>query len=64
MWNTGREEEGGNKGYKPRSKGGYFPVAPVDHMADLRDAMCSVLDQVGLDVERAHHCLLYTSRCV
>ncbi len=54
-WNTGREEEGGNLGYKPRYKGGYFPVPPVDHMADLRDAMCVSLDQVGLDVERAHH---------
>ncbi len=55
VWNTGRVEEGGNRGYKPRSKGGYFPVAPVDHMADLRDAMCQVLDRVGLEVERAHH---------
>ena len=54
-WNTGREEEGGNLGYKPRYKGGYFPVPPVDHMADLRDAMCVSLDQVGLEVERAHH---------
>ena len=54
-WNTGREEENGNLGYKPRYKGGYFPVPPVDHMADLRDAMCVSLDQVGLEVERAHH---------
>src|SRR3954470_14361083 len=36
-WNTGREEEGGNKGYKTRYKGGYFPVSPVDHFADFRD---------------------------
>src|SRR5260221_250302 len=27
-WNTGRAEEGGNRGYKPRVKGGYFPVFP------------------------------------
>ena len=39
-WNTGREEEGGNRGYKTRYKGGYFPVPPVDHYADLRDEMC------------------------
>ena len=38
-WNTGRVEEGGNRGYKTRYKGGYFPVPPVDHYADLRDAM-------------------------
>jgi glutamine synthetase len=54
-WNTGRSEEGGNRGYKPRYKGGYFPVPPVDHFADLRDSMVLGLQQVGLSVERAHH---------
>ena len=38
-WNTGTEEVGGNRGYKTAYKGGYFPVAPVDHYSDLRDAM-------------------------
>ena len=38
-WNTGREEDGGNLGYKTAYKGGYFPVAPTDHHTDLRDAM-------------------------
>lgn len=54
-WNTGRVEEGGNKGYKTRYKGGYFPVPPVDHFADLRDKICLVMDEVGLYVERSHH---------
>ncbi|MGN6413301.1 type I glutamate--ammonia ligase [Flexivirga sp.] len=54
-WNTGREEEGGNLGYKPRYKGGYFPVAPVDHFSDLRDDISAKLAEVGLNVERAHH---------
>jgi glutamine synthetase len=54
-WNTGREEEGGNLGYKVRHKGGYFPVSPYDHFADLRDEMSTVLGQVGIEVERAHH---------
>jgi glutamine synthetase len=54
-WNSGREEEGGNRGYKTRYKGGYFPVPPVDHYADLRDAMCVALDKVGIEVERSHH---------
>lgn len=54
-WNTGRVEEGGNRGYKTRYKGGYFPVPPVDHYADLRDQMVSRLLQVGLQVERSHH---------
>ncbi|SKC69015.1 type I glutamate--ammonia ligase [Krasilnikoviella flava] len=54
-WNTGREEEGGNLGYKTRYKGGYFPVSPNDQFADLRDEICAALAEVGLDVERAHH---------
>ncbi|PJI93459.1 type I glutamate--ammonia ligase [Luteimicrobium subarcticum] len=54
-WNTGRQEEGGNLGYKTRYKGGYFPVSPSDQMADLRDDMVSMLAEVGLKVERAHH---------
>jgi glutamine synthetase len=54
-WNTGREEEGGNKGYKTRYKGGYFPVSPVDHYADLRDDMSTALTKSGLEIERAHH---------
>jgi glutamine synthetase len=54
-WNTGRVEEGGNRGYKTRYKGGYFPVPPVDHYADLRDQITLALDALGLKVERAHH---------
>ena len=54
-WNTGRAEEGGNRGYKTRYKGGYFPVPPVDHFADIRDRMCLQMAQVGLAVERSHH---------
>ncbi len=54
-WNTGREEEGGNLGYKTPFKGGYFPVPPVDHFADLRDIISSTLINLGFEVERAHH---------
>lgn len=54
-WNTGRIEEGGNMGYKTPLKGGYFPVSPTDHFADVRDAMCARLASVGLELERAHH---------
>ncbi|UJH71330.1 type I glutamate--ammonia ligase [Ornithinimicrobium sp. INDO-MA30-4] len=54
-WNTGRSEEGGNRGYKTRYKGGYFPVPPVDHFADIRDDISTLLSEVGLEVERAHH---------
>jgi glutamine synthetase len=54
-WNSGREEEGGNRGYKVKYKGGYFPVPPVDHFADLRDEMVTEMMAAGLEVERAHH---------
>ncbi|WP_053206048.1 type I glutamate--ammonia ligase [Jiangella muralis] len=54
-WNTGRVEEGGNRGYKTRYKGGYFPVPPVDHYADLRDDMVKAMTGVGFEIERAHH---------
>jgi glutamine synthetase len=54
-WNTGRVEDGGNRGYKTRYKGGYFPVPPVDHYADLRDSMVTALMAAGIEVERAHH---------
>jgi glutamine synthetase len=54
-WNTGRVEEGGNRGHKTPYKGGYFPVPPVDHFADLRDQIVLELDALGLQVERSHH---------
>ena len=57
-WNSGREHEldgSPNRGYKTPYKGGYFPVPPVDHYADLRDQMTKTLGEVGLSVERAHH---------
>src|SRR5215210_3854551 len=54
-WNTGRVEDGGNLGHKTPYKGGYFPVPPVDHFADLRDQIVLELDALGLEVERSHH---------
>ena len=54
-WNTGRDEPGGNRGYKPRYKGGYFPVSPTDHYADLRDEMVVEIEKAGMVIERAHH---------
>jgi glutamine synthetase len=54
-WNTGREEPGGNLGYKPRYKGGYFPVPPMDHYTDLRSEMVRKLIECGIEVEMQHH---------
>ncbi|MEB3102449.1 type I glutamate--ammonia ligase [Ferviditalea candida] len=55
VWNTGREEEGGNLGFKVMKKGGYFPVAPVDSQQDIRSEICRLLMESGLRIERHHH---------
>lgn len=54
-WNTGAMSEEGNMGHRPRVKGGYFPVPPVDSSHDLRSAMCKALVAVGLVPEVHHH---------
>ena len=54
-WSSGLEMEGGNLGHRPRYKGGYFPVPPVDSLQDLRNAICLALESQGVEVEVAHH---------
>lgn len=54
-WNSGQFAEEGNMGHRPRVKGGYFPVPPVDSSHDLRSAMCQTLIQMGLVPEVHHH---------
>ncbi|MFJ8430153.1 type I glutamate--ammonia ligase [Kitasatospora sp. NPDC094019] len=53
-WNSG-STQGDVRGYKVKYKGGYFPVPPVDHFADLRAEMSLELAKAGLEVERQHH---------
>ncbi len=55
-YNTGTDYEGvGNLGHRPRAKGGYFPVPPVDSGQDLRSEMLSVMTEMGLEPEKHHH---------
>ena len=53
--NTGREYEGGNLGHRPRAKGGYFPVAPVDSAVDIRGEMVTTMLEMGLPCDKHHH---------
>jgi len=53
--NSGREYEGGNMGHRPRAKGGYFPVAPVDSAVDIRGEMVSTMIEMGLPCDKHHH---------
>lgn len=54
-WVSHEDFEGGNIGHRPGVKGGYFPVPPVDSLHDLRGAMCSAMEQMGLNIEVHHH---------
>jgi glutamine synthetase len=47
--------EGGNLGHRPRTKGGYFPVPPVDSEQDMRSEMLVYMRQMGLKPEKHHH---------
>ena len=53
--NTGRSYEGGNLAHRPRAKGGYFPVAPVDSAVDIRAEMVSTMLEMGLPCDKHHH---------
>jgi glutamine synthetase len=53
--NTATEYEMGNLGHRPRVKGGYFPVPPIDSCQDIRSEMLSVLTEMGVTVEKHHH---------
>ncbi|MGB7287016.1 MAG: type I glutamate--ammonia ligase [Salaquimonas sp.] len=53
--NSNTEYDGGNMGHRPRMKGGYFPVPPIDSGQDYRGEMLSVLTEMGVKVEKHHH---------
>src|SRR5690606_29396053 len=53
--NTGTDYEMGNLGHRPRTKGGYFPINPVDSAQDIRSEMLSVMGDMGVIIEKHHH---------
>ncbi len=54
-WNSERVYEDGNMGHRPKVKGGYFPVPPVDSSHEIRASMCLAMEEMGLGVEVHHH---------
>lgn len=62
-WNSERVYQDGNIGHRPGTKGGYFPVPPVDSLNDLRAAMCLALEEVGVPVEVHHHEVATAGQC-
>merc|ERR1712176_1055217 len=63
MGNSGRQEGGGNLGYKNRAKEGYFPSAPHDTLVDLRNEMCTVMQNIGIHIEAQHHEVANAGQC-
>jgi glutamine synthetase len=64
-WNSGREFDGAtpNLGYKPRYKEGYFPVAPMDTLQDIRTEMCLEMEKAGIKIETHHHEVATGGQC-
>ena len=55
-WSTNEAYEWGNMGHRPRVKGGYFPVPPIDSSQDMRSIMCErIEDIVGAGSVEVHH---------
>ncbi|MEM9305150.1 MAG: type I glutamate--ammonia ligase [Pseudomonadota bacterium] len=60
-WNSAVDEA--NLGHRPRVKGGYFPVPPVDSLHDIRSAMCLTMEAMGVPVEVHHHEVATAGQC-
>ena len=62
-WSSSKKIEGGNIGHRPSIKGGYFPVAPVDSLQDLRSQVCITLEELGIPTEIHHHEVATAGQC-
>ncbi|WP_188608377.1 type I glutamate--ammonia ligase [Chelatococcus reniformis] len=53
--NGDTDYEGGNLGHRIGTKGGYFPVPPLDSAQDMRGEMLAAMASMGVKVEKHHH---------
>ena len=54
-YNSGKEYQTGNMGYRPGLKGGYMTDAPIDSLSDIRSEMLTVIQSMGVPVIKHHH---------
>ena len=63
-WNSGKEYDGGNSGYRPGVKGGYFPVRADWIRCTTSAPRCARRwKQVGIEVEVHHHEVANAGQC-
>lgn len=62
-WNSEKVFEGGNIGHRPRVKGGYFPVPPVDQLHEARADICAMAEAMNLKIEAHHHEVASAGQC-
>ncbi|MBN9060135.1 MAG: glutamine synthetase beta-grasp domain-containing protein, partial [Rhizobiales bacterium] len=53
--NSDTDYESGNLGHRVKTKGGYFPVPPIDSLQDMRGDMLAAMQSMGVVVEKHHH---------
>jgi glutamine synthetase len=52
-----------NLGYRPRNKGGYFPVPPTDSLQEVRNDIVMHLEQANIKVDIHHHEVASGGQC-
>lgn len=53
--NNNKETAEGNLAHRPKLKGGYFPVPPIDSGFDIRQEISATLEEIGLEAILNHH---------